>query len=81
MNPRKKSAIWVGVLCTAFSLLVWHMASWYSNGMHMQMFQWPDSGRGLLTALYNLAVMLAAGIMLGVLMDRIGNLFKRGGDR
>ena len=38
------------------------------------MFQWLQAGRGYLTVLYNLGLMLVVGIVIGFLMEKIVNL-------
>ena len=77
MSSGKKTIVWVAVLGVASGALVWHMVAWHQSGMHLEMFQWPGTGKGYLTALYNLAVMLVLGGLLGVLVDRIGALLRR----
>ena len=73
-----KAALWAVFLSIACGLVIWHMVTWYNNGMYLEMFRWTETGKGYLTALYNLAVMLVLGVLLGVLMDRIGALAGRG---
>ena len=77
MSSRKKAAVWVAVLFVAAGAVIVHMFAWHNNGMHLEMFQWPETGKGYLTALYNLVVMLVLGGLLGVLMDRVGSLVGR----
>ena len=78
MSSRKKTAVWVLALFVASGLVIVHMITWHNNGMHLEMFQWPATGKGYLTALYNLVVMLVLGVLLGVLMYRVGSLVGRG---
>ena len=66
------------VLSVACGVVVWHMVTGHNSGLHLDMFQWPETGRGYLTALYNLAVMLVLGGLLGALMDRLSSLVGRG---
>ncbi len=73
-----KAALWAAVLTVASGVMIWHMIAWHSNGTYLEMFQWTETGKGYLTALYNLAAMLVLGILLGILMDRIGSLVGRG---
>jgi len=42
--------------------------------MYLEMFNWMQTGRGYITVLYNLGLMLALGISLGFLIDRITDL-------
>ena len=82
MSYRKKAIVWVVALFVATGVVIAHMFAWHSNGMHLEMFQWPETGKGYLTALYNLVVMLVLGVLLGVLLDRVGSLVRRGeGDK
>ena len=77
MNSRAKAFLWVVVLSGGIGAVIGHMIAWNSNGTHVEMFLWPETGKGYLTALYNLALMLVSGVMLGMLMDRIGSLLGR----
>jgi len=79
VSTRKKAAVWVAVFIVAVGAVIVHMFAWHNNGMHLEMFQWPEMGKGYLTALYNLVVMLVLAVLLGVLMDRVSNLVGRGG--
>jgi hypothetical protein len=74
MSDKKRAAIWVGVLSVIFGLIAWHAVSWHLSGMYTEMFYWIDDDRAYLTVLYNLGLMLALGISLGFLMDRITKL-------
>jgi len=42
--------------------------------MYLEMSDWLEIGRGYITVLYNLGLMLALGISLGFLIDRITDL-------
>ncbi|MBL7165784.1 MAG: hypothetical protein ISS55_04785 [Dehalococcoidales bacterium] len=77
-SARKKVIVWLVAIFVAAGAVIVHMIAWHNNGMHLEMFQWPETGKGYLTALYNLVVMLVLGVLLGVLLDRIGNLVGRG---
>jgi len=46
--------------------------------MYLEMFSWLQTGRGYITVLYNLGLMLALGISLGFLMDKITDLIGYG---
>ncbi len=74
MSSRKKAVVWVVALTVATGAVIVHMFSWYSNGMHLEMFQWPGTGKGYLTALYNLVVMLVLGGLLGLVMMKVTDL-------
>lgn len=81
MSARKKTAVWVTALSVAAGAVIWHMIAWYNNGMHLEMFQWTETGKGYLAALYNLVVMLAMGGLLGVLMVKVTDLIGRKVDK
>lgn len=57
---------------------MWHVVDWNANGTHLAMFRRLDEGGGYLLAAYNLAVMLALGAFLGLLMHRVGMMMSRG---
>lgn len=75
-GKRKKSVIWVVLLATACGLIIWHAISWDSSGKYLEMLQWLETGRGYLTALYNLSLMLVMGALLGLLMQKIADLLR-----
>lgn len=74
MDKRKKAAIQVAVLSIIYGLVIWHVVHWYSTGMYLEMFRWLETGRGYITVLYNLGIMLTLGAVLGLLMQRITDL-------
>ena len=69
--------IWVVALSVIFGLLIWHAVNWHSTGMYLQMFNWLQTGKGYISVLYNLGLMLVLGILLGVLMQKIIDLIRR----
>lgn len=73
--------MWVVALFVAAGAVIWHMIAWHNNGMHLEMFQWPEAGKGHLTALYNLVVMLVLGVLLGLVMEKVTDLIGREGDK
>ena len=74
MSKRKKDAIWLVVFSIACSLIIWHAVYWHSTEFHLEMFQWLQIGRGYLTVLYNLGLMLVLGLLLGSMMIKITDL-------
>ena len=74
MSKRKKSAIWVAALFSVCGLIIWHVVRWYSTGMYLEMFEWLQTGKGYITVLYNLGLMLVLGAVLGYLMEKITDL-------
>ena len=85
MSAIKKTTIYVIVLTVVIGLLIWHVIHWHSTGMYLKMYEWLQSGRGYITVLYNLGLLLMAGSLLGLLMKKISDLLagirqKREGD-
>lgn len=74
MSKRKKDALWLVVLSIACGLVIWHTIYSYSNEFYLEMFQWLTTGRGYLTVLYNLGLMLALGLLLGFMMIKVTDL-------
>jgi hypothetical protein len=69
-----KKTIRVALLSIVCGLLIWHAVHWYSSGMYLEMFHWLSTGRGYLTVLYNLGLMLVTGLVLGSLVTGIVSL-------
>ena len=42
--------------------------------MYLEMFKWLHTGKGYITVLYNLGLMLVLGAVLGFLMEKITDL-------
>jgi len=59
-------------------LIAWHAVLWHLNGMYLEMFGWLETGRGYITVLYNLGLMLVLGTALGLLLDKIADLIGYG---
>ena len=74
MGRRKKAVTWVVVLSIICGLIIWHVVNWYSTGMYLEMSKWLQTGRGYITVLYNLGLMLVLGALLGFLMEKITDL-------
>ena len=74
MSKRKKAAIWVVALSIVCGLIIWHVVRWHSTGMYLELFEWLQTGKGYLTVLYNLGLMLVLGTVLGFLMEKITDL-------
>ena len=43
--------------------------------MYLEMFHWSQTGRAYITVLYNLGLMLVSGATLGLLMEKITDVF------
>jgi len=80
MSKRKKDIIWVAVLSIAAGLIIWHAVYWHSTGMYLEMFRWLQAGKGHITVLYNLGLMVVVGTVLGFLMVKVIDLigYRRG---
>ena len=74
MGKRKVAAIQVATLSIISGLIIWHAVHWHSTGMYLEMFKWLQIGRGYITVLYNLGLMLVLGAVLAFLMERITDL-------
>lgn len=74
---RKRAAIWVVTLSIICGLIIWHAVYWHSTGMYLEMFQWVEAGRGYITVLYNLGLMLVMAAVLGFLMEKLTELLWR----
>ncbi len=74
MSKGKKAAIQVTILLSVCGLIIWHAIHWHSAGMYLEMFKWLQSGRGYVTVLYNLGLMLVMGTALSLLMGKITDL-------
>ncbi len=77
MSMRKRAAIWVVTLSIICGLIIWHAVYWHSTGMYLEMFQWVEAGRGYITVLYNLGLMLVMAAVLGFLMEKLTELLWR----
>lgn len=74
MGKKWKDTLWAAVLAGICILLIWHVIRWHMSGMYLQMFHWLGTGKGYLTALYNIGLMLVLGGSLGFLMEKITDL-------
>lgn len=79
MSKAKKDAIGVVVSSAILALLIWHVASWHNSGMYLEMSRWLQAGKGYITVLYNLGMMLVMGFILGIWLGKITDLLS-GGD-
>ena len=66
-----KESVWLFLLAGACGLIIWHVFSWQSDGKYDEMYRGLTAGKGYLTALYNLGLMLVFGLMLGLLTSRL----------
>lgn len=74
MSERKRIAIQIVALLTTCVFIIWSVVYFHSNGIHSQMRQWLEMDKGYITVIYNLALMVVTGTVLGILMERITRL-------
>jgi hypothetical protein len=74
VGKRRTAAISIATLSVVCGLIIWHAVHWHLDGMYLEMFNRLEAGRGYITVLYNLGLMLVLGISLGFLMDRVAGL-------
>ena len=75
MSKKNKAAIQLVVLSIICSLIIWHAVTWHSTGMYLEMYSWIGGNKAYITVLYNLGVMLVLGALLGLLMEKLTDLF------
>jgi hypothetical protein len=81
VGKKTKTIIYLAALAIICGLIIWHTVQWHLNGMYLEMFGWLGTGRGYLTVLYNLGLLVVLGTALGFLMEQITDLIGyRGGD-
>jgi len=76
LGKRTKAAAQMLVLGIVVGLLAWHTIYWHLNGTQEELFKaigdsWWDTTKGVG---YNLGLMAAAGILLGLLMEKFTDL-------
>jgi len=81
MSKAKKDAVGVVVLSAVLALLIWHVVSWHNSGMYLEMSRWLQAGKGYITVLYNLGMMLVMGLVLGIWLGKITDLLSGGGNQ
>ena len=74
MSKKGKAAVWVLALSVVCGLIIWHVIYWHCTGMYLEMFKWLQTGRGYITAFYNLGLMLVLGSILGLLTQKTADL-------
>lgn len=76
LGRRTRAAIEAAVLAALMGALAIHTIWWHNNGMHADLFE--GIGDGFLPTVkgvgYNLGLMAAAGVLLGVFMERLTDL-------
>ena len=74
MSQGKRNIIWVLFLLAISGLIIWHVIDWNSTGIYLKMLKWLQTGKGYITALYNVGLMIVLGFILGFLTEKIANL-------
>ena len=77
MGKKTRAATWVVALSIICGLIVWHAVYWHSTGMYLEMFDWIERGKGYVTVLYNLGLMLVVAAVLGFLIEKLTELLGR----
>jgi hypothetical protein len=55
-------------------LLVWHAVTWHANGVHASMYDDIVAGGALLPVFYNLGLIVALALSLGLAMQGLTNV-------
>ena len=74
MNERIRIIIQIAILLLICAFIIWSVAYFHSNGIYPSMRRWLELDKGYITVLYNLALMVITGTVLGILMERITRL-------
>jgi hypothetical protein len=74
-NDIKKSVGHISLISLALGLIIWHTVLWHNNGVQERMLAWTGTAKVYLLILYNLALMVILGTLLGILMGKISHLF------
>ena len=74
MSRRKRSAIWAAAFSLICGLIIWHVIQWHSTGRYLVMYNQIGTGKAYITVLYDLALMVVLGVVLGLLMEKITDL-------
>lgn len=74
MGAKKRAAIQASMIFLICMLVILHAIHWHSTGMYLEMFSWLKTGKGYLTVIYNLSLVLTLGAVLGFLMEKIAEL-------
>jgi hypothetical protein len=71
LRSKITDAIWILVLAAVSGAILWHVVAWHNDGSYARMFADIKAGHSLISALYNLGLMVVLGTCLGLLMERI----------
>ena len=72
---KKRLIIWAGCLFVACGLIFLHAVHWHVSGTYQEMSNWEGTDKAYIAGLYNLGLMLALGIILSQLLERLYSLF------
>lgn len=74
MGKVRNTIIWLVLLTAGCALIVWHVIDWQAAGKYDEMYQWLGTGKAYLVVIYNVGIMLATGLVLGLLMNKLMEL-------
>jgi hypothetical protein len=71
-----KAAILAAILAALMGLLTWHTIWWHVNGTHEELYNAIGASvwSTMKAVLYNLGLMAAAGLLLGLFSEQITNM-------
>jgi hypothetical protein len=70
VKSRLRVAIEAAILAALAALLIWHTIHWHISGEHTRMYEDVVAGTSYVGVLYNLGLVVAAGLVLGLLVQR-----------
>ena len=71
MTKRKKALIWLIILAGFIALIIWHTVRWHEVGMYARIFDRLKTGKSYIAVIYNVGLMGALGILLGLFMENL----------
>lgn len=72
-NP-KRDMVWVFSLAALCAGIAWHVVSWNSSGMYLELLDRANGGEVYLPVLYNLGLITAAAVALGLFITKLTDL-------
>ena len=76
MSARTKIVVQVIALSVAIGLIIWHTVSWHISGMNSMIYGYLKEGKGYITVLYNMGLLVVTGSLIGLLMRKISEISK-----
>ena len=71
MTNKKKALIWLIILAVSLAFIIWHTVRWHKMGVHAKIFESIRAGKSYIAVIYNLGLMAALGILLGLFMEKV----------